>query len=79
MKEKDDEMKKMQKDLDYHQHSADRSKDMEDLVHRFKLDMAELRMANQDLTTTNRNLAVRMEEVKVEAELERTGEMDNKI
>ena len=54
-------------------------KETENLIHNFKLEMAEIRMENQDLIEKVRQLEIRIEELKVEAEMERVGEMDVKI
>ena len=69
----------MQNELEVKNHTEDRSRDMENLVHTFKLDMAELRMTNQDLTEQVRKLEIRNEEIKIEVEMERVGEMDKRI
>ena len=52
---------------------------MENLVHGYKLQMSEVKMTNQDLTEKVRTLQIRIEELKVEAEMERVGEMAVKI
>ena len=48
-------------------------------MHNFKLQMAEIRLENQELTQKVRELQIRNEELKFEAQLEMTGEMDKKI
>ena len=79
IKERDDLIKEQKSALSVVEHTAQKEKDMENLVHDAKLQISELKMENQDLLTENRNLKVRIEEVKVEAELARTDEMDVKI
>ena len=69
----------MQDELGVKKHSEERFKDMDNLINGYKLQMAELKMENQDLIQKVRQLQIRNEELKVEAEMERVGEMDVKI
>lgn len=48
--EKEKAMKELQDELGVKQHTEERFKDMDNLMHGYKLEMAELKMENQDLT-----------------------------
>ena len=79
IKERDELIKKQKSDLSVVEHTAQKEKEMENLVHDAKLQISELKIENQDLLTENRKLKVQIEEVNVESDLARADEMDVKI
>ena len=56
-----------------------RMKGMEDWLNDSKLELAELKVANQQLNEENRNLKIKNEQLKTEGAFERADEIDKTI